>query len=399
MIYFYTGAPGHGKTLHALERLLEFQKTGRLVFACNVNSLDYAKTGISEFTPAQFKHWPSQLPTGSVLLVDEVYQHGMLPKRPPGSKVPSHVELLATHRHHGYDFIFVCQSPTKQVDEFVHDLCDQHIHVRRRFGLPIVYLKKFDFYERNPIKAVPTSLQRRMLPKKIFGLYKSTDLDTTERRIPFYVYVLALLILLVPLLVWWSSSTVVGRFTSEDKSLSSPSKLGVGANGALATVAPMPGVPSPEQKRVLTTEEYLTQFVPRVKSQPWSAPAYDGLNAPRSPPRVFCMIGGDIDTGTCTCLTEQGTAYILDEISLCRIIAIEGQYEPYRDEKVDQREAMDEDTQKLEYTSRSRDNRLRNDGLSTLSETHPRDLEQPAVRGANSVPYGLIKGYGDIGVK
>lgn len=41
---------------------------------------------------------------------------------------------LAKHPHRGLDFIFVSQSPAKQVDEFVHDLIERHIHVRRRFG-------------------------------------------------------------------------------------------------------------------------------------------------------------------------------------------------------------------------------------------------------------------------
>ncbi|UUE98319.1 zonular occludens toxin domain-containing protein [Xanthomonas hortorum pv. pelargonii] len=147
MIYWYTGQPGHGKTLHAIDRLLEFKDQGRIVYACNIREFDYAKTGVLEMTPQQFCDWPNFLPDGAVALVDEAYEHGMLPKRPNSSKVPHHVEQLAKHRHRGLDFIFVSQSPDKQCDQFVHDLIERHVHVRRRFGTKFVHLREFDRFE------------------------------------------------------------------------------------------------------------------------------------------------------------------------------------------------------------------------------------------------------------
>ncbi|WP_418115894.1 zonular occludens toxin domain-containing protein [Xanthomonas oryzae pv. oryzae] len=199
MIYWFTGQPGHGKTLHAIEKLLEYKDQGRMTFACNIREFDYAKTGVLEMTPQQFCDWPNFLPDGAVALVDEAYEHSMLPKRPPGSRVPHHVEQLAKHRHRGLDFIFVSQSPDKQCDQFVHDLIERHVHVRRRFGTQFVHLREFDRFESRPEKANPLIVRRKKLPTRPMGTYKSTELDTTERKIPWYY--IALPIFLVAAIV------------------------------------------------------------------------------------------------------------------------------------------------------------------------------------------------------
>lgn len=39
MIYWYTGQPGHGKTLHAIDHAIDFRDAGRLVYVCNVRGL------------------------------------------------------------------------------------------------------------------------------------------------------------------------------------------------------------------------------------------------------------------------------------------------------------------------------------------------------------------------
>lgn len=91
-----------------------------------------------------------------------------------------------------------------------------------------------------------------------------------------------------------------------------------------------------------TAEEYAKSFIPRFPSQPWTAPAYDSaLNLPSEPPRVFCMASrgglnaqGNHDEPGCTCVTEQGTRYDLDDAT-CRFVARNGQYEPYRHQRED----------------------------------------------------------------
>lgn len=334
MIYWYTGQPGHGKTLHAITRLLEFKDQGRIVYACNIREFDYAKTGVLEMTPEQFKDWPNFLPDGAVALVDEAYEHGMLPKRAPGSKVPHHVEQLAKHRHRGLDFIFVSQSPDKQCDQFVQDLIERHIHVRRRFGTSYVHLREFDRYEAQAEKATPLSIKRTTLPKRAMGTYKSTELDTTERKIPWYYIALPIAAALALFLMYYTFGSMGERLGGGSDAAKVAASRSGAADGASATAA------ASRPSKVTTPAKYASQFIPRVPSQPWSAPAYDeAMQVPTDPPRLFCMSalsGADVHgvnlPPSCTCLTEQGTAYEVD-VGTCFFIARRGQYEPFRDER------------------------------------------------------------------
>jgi hypothetical protein len=377
MIYWYTGQPGHGKTLHAIEKALEFKAAGRIVYVCNVRDFNHEKAGMLPMTPEQFNNWPEFMPDGSVALVDEAYEHGMLPKRGPGAKVPHHVEQLAKHRHRGIDFIFVCQSPDKQVDQFTHDLIERHTHVRRRFGTSYVHLRHFDRYERNPEKGNPLTIQRKRLPKKIFGLYKSTELETTQRKIPWYYFGLALGVPLVLGLAYRTFAGMGERLGGE------PLPVPAGTQGKLTEPQGDGGAARSEP---ITTAQYIARFVPRIETQPWSAPAYDDLRVPSEPPRVFCMIGGNIKTGSCSCLTEQGTRYNM-EVSLCRLVAMNGQYEPFRDERETRR--ADGFTQNERATQASKDIRAGDGQSPSLT-----GASAPAPSTSSSAEHSVVPAYG-----
>ncbi|EMT5434786.1 zonular occludens toxin family protein [Stenotrophomonas maltophilia] len=340
MIYWYTGQPGHGKTLHGIDRLLEFKDQGRAVYACNIREFDYAKAGVLEMTPEQFRDWPNFLPDGAVALVDEAYEHNMLPKRPPGSKVPTHVEQLAKHRHRGLDFIFISQSPDKQCDQFVHDLIERHVHVRRRFGTKFVHLREFDRFESQAEKATPLVVKRKALPKRPMGLYKSTELDTTERKIPWYYVALPVAVVGGLGLMYYTFGNMGERLGGGTATPPSPSAQSAHAtlDGASATAGGAGAA-----RGTKTIREYVDQFMPRIPSEPWSAPAYDNaISLPTAAPRLFCMsslagenANGDQGEASCTCFTEQGTRYQLADEPTCRYIARHGQYEPFRDQRND----------------------------------------------------------------
>lgn len=390
MIFWFTGQPGHGKTLHALDMALDFKDKGRIVYACNVRGLDHEKSGLLPMTPAEFKTWTTTLPDGSVVLCDEAYEHGMLPKRAPGSKVPEHVEQLAKHRHRGLDFIFVCQSPDTQCDSFVRDLIDRHVHVRRKWGTSVVNLREFDRFERNAVKATPLSNRLVKLPKRPMGLYESTVIDTTEKRIPWIAYALICLVALAAVMIAYSWYRVDTRFEKTDAGVVvNAEKTATGENGAGAKVESGGGF----DKTPLTLQQYVDQFIPRINSQPWSAPFYDDLSKPSHPPRVFCIIGGDPKKGTCTCLTEQGTKYAVD-LPTCRHIAVNGQYEPYRDEKADQRDGLDGTSQQRHLAEERTDILNRN---ASASARESKQSQPPQA--ATGQPYGTQTSYGDIGIK
>ncbi len=185
MIYLKTGQPGHGKTLRAIWQALQFVKEGRPVYACGVRGLKYTECGFIELKdPTRWMNCPPR----SVILMDECYR--VFPKRGGTAKVPEHVDKMATHRHDGYDFILVCQSPSKQIDVFLHDLIDHHEHIRRKFGFKKAVILWWDRFEPNVRRS--DSKKFWAYPKEVMSrnLYVSTEQDTTERRIPWYFWAL-----------------------------------------------------------------------------------------------------------------------------------------------------------------------------------------------------------------
>lgn len=386
MLRWYTGQPGHGKTLHAIEYALFLKAEAdkkhaenpskyplRPLYVCNVRDFDYAKTGAIELTPERWKTWadsPEYIAErdriqaarmkkedhetalaaleaqkfatelinpdfiNAIVLIDEAYEHGIFPRRSASTKVPRHVERMAKHRHYGMDIIGVCQSPDTQCDSFLHDVIERHIHVRRRFGTPWVHLREFDKYEKNPEKALPLVLRRARLPKKIFGLYKSTELDTTERKIPWYYIALPIMIAAAIYMLYHTFGNMGSLLGGEAKAATlegetAPAKEAKSGDNQKDDAPKLGKSPA----------EYSRQFLPRVPSQPWSAPVYDDkLTLPMQPPRLFCMAaldGPDVNgvdlPPSCTCLTEQGTRWEMEQ-SICFFIARRGQYEPYLDE-------------------------------------------------------------------
>lgn len=358
MIYWFTGQPGHGKTNAALKMMYDWanptpvRKTwwkfwekkvappARECYVCNVRGFKPELAGMKEMTPEQFIDWPNFLPDGAACLVDEAYEHNMLPKRAPSSHVPHHVQQLAKHRHRGLDFVFVSQSPDKQVDVFVHDLIERQRHVRRRFGTPYLHIRNFDRFERNPEKATPLSITRGTFWKKAFTFYESTTMDTTERNIPWYFIALVIAVPLALYMMYTTFGNMGKRLGGEE-----PQAIAMQKDGAVfqPEATEPSGDGAARVKQPLTTEQFAAQFVPRIASQPWSAPAYDNMKVSSQPPRVFCMAskagrGADdvFRPDRCNCVTEQGTKYDL-EYSVCKVVAENGQYEPYYQERDDKR--------------------------------------------------------------
>lgn len=341
MYYQYTGQPGHGKTVLAIEFALDMKaKADRLheedptkhpvreLYVCNVRDFNHGAAGALELTPAEVQGWHDNSAFDhAIILIDEAYEHGMFPRRPPGRPVPEHVQQVAKHRHRGIDFIMICQSPKKQMDDFLHDLIEEHYHIRRRYGLPFVHVKRWDKFEPNPEKALPLTTTRRSYPKRVFRLYTSTKYDTSEKRVPWFYWAAGALLVGVVGGGLYAAKRVDSRI--EEGSMGS-GKGHQRANGAPATVA----TPGAQVKSRGTPEDYVASFTPRVPGQPWSAPAYDAAGV-ADPPRLFCMVAGPGQDArgnarelSCSCMTEQGTRYEL-EFDACAMVARNGQYEPF----------------------------------------------------------------------
>jgi hypothetical protein len=351
MYYQFTGQPGHGKTVLALAFALDMKaKADRLheedpakhplreLYVCNVRDFNAGKAGAIELPPAQVKEW-HLLPEfdNAIILVDEAYEHGMFPKRAPGMKMPDHVQQVAKHRHRGIDFVMICQSPTRQMDDFLHDLIEEHYHVRRRYGLPLVNLKRWDRFERRPDKAQALTVTRKRYPVHVFKLYTSTKYDTSEKRVPWFYWAILATLLVVLALVLYVRQRMAERFGDpKEKAAQVVQTTGMASDGASATALAMPGVFGGNMAH-LSLEEYESAQQPRNVLKPWSAPIFDDRQV-KAEPAVFCASSGQGLDGqgkmalpSCSCVTEQGTPYRLST-EHCMYVARWGQpYNPYRE--------------------------------------------------------------------
>lgn len=325
MIYEITGQPGHGKTLYALKLARDFAREGRAVYAHGVTDLDYAKTGFLQLEDP--RRW-QDLPDNAVVLIDECYS--VFPNRNAATAVPDYIEALARHRHRGFDFILVHQQPN-QVDPFVRGLVDTHIHVRRKFGFGVAVLKTWDYSSPNPIKDPPLRAPTWKYDKTLFSLYRSATMHTVKKRLPWPVWVVPP----VAAFVLWTGYRLLSGQMFADEAQASETQA---APSATAQAGVLGAAASASR------EDFAAWMRPRLAGLPFTAPAFDKLQ-PRSEPDVFCASGGEgMDAhgehreASCTCLSEQGTVVPI-EPEVCRKIAREGLYNPFREPPRDGRDA------------------------------------------------------------
>ena len=126
--------------------------------------------------------WES-LPDGSVVVIDECQK--VFPARKLTDPLPP-VTALSEHRHRGFDFVLVTQSPM-MMDSYVRRLVGEHVHCVRRFGL-----KGCTRYTWGECVDDPQSHTMRSraiesvwkYPHTLFPLYASATLHTVKTKLP-----------------------------------------------------------------------------------------------------------------------------------------------------------------------------------------------------------------------
>ncbi|WP_423170800.1 zonular occludens toxin domain-containing protein [Stenotrophomonas maltophilia group sp. CASM26] len=350
MMYLISGQPGNGKTLRAMSMALEFYeqnqqqvKEGKAQprrFFTNI-----AGATVEECADAfpwmeklpEHNDW-TQLPDGCFVIYDEAHSDGntqglerygkLFPSTgKPGESDDPRIRAMSTHRHRGFDLVFVTQWPNK-IHHQVRTLIGSHTHMNRSFGMQRAGVLTWSRVQSDPYdEKVRDKAEEEIwaYPKALYTRYRSATLHTASHKfkVPKKVWQALSVTIALVLGVWMIYAFII-------KPPSAPKKAdqGAGALPAAGALAPL-GAGGPAA-RPLTREEYIERHKPRIEFQPWSAPAFDDRSV-QSQPELYCMASGTTEQDTtCTCVTEQGTKAKVS-IPVCVAIARDGPaYNPYR---------------------------------------------------------------------
>lgn len=321
MLVLVTGSPGAGKTSNTLWDFLHNPEyANRPRFASDIAGFDRAQRGIGDLDALD--DWQS-LPDGSVVLVDEAQRF----LRPRSSRqVPDWLGAFETHRHRGFDFLFITQHPSL-IDSHVRRLIGRHVHYHRPFGLKTASRYTWEHCCESPDEFNFRKAQRdRVAPNpEVFKLYTSTVLDTHKRRLPWKMLVIGGLAAVVafaglayPFLHYGSKAVSADPAASAAPSVASPvagSRAGSLGGSAALDLTPHSG-PTP-----WTSDN----MVPRVSGLPWTAPIYDHLTTPTDFPRLAACISS---ASGCRCYSQQATPLDVTQ-AICRQIIREGVFDPW----------------------------------------------------------------------
>lgn len=290
MLYLVTGANGSGKTLNTLKWVRDMSVKESRPVAYNGRFEMISDFGWKKIDA---KDWQNE-PDGTIFLFDEC--HNDFPVRGTSAAVPPHVAALGEHRRRGFDFFLITQHP-QNLDMFIRRLIGPpgwHRHLKRSFGVDLVSVLEWASVNgtcEKPGSGKSGTVTMVPFPKDVYTWYNSASLHTGKQAIPFKVWMLGALIVLVPLLIWYGMSTMYGRGAK----LSQPPAPGQpGAPGMVAVVAKPRDV----------VGDYLAAHTPRLAGLPHTAPAYDTVTAPTQAPYPAGCI---VMRGKCSCYTTQGT--------------------------------------------------------------------------------------------
>ncbi len=328
MITLITGAPGSGKTLYTVDKLLQ-PLVGTTVKGQDEdgNTVEYPRTIYSNINGLLIDHelidaeWLQALhenkTTGAVVVFDEVQR--VWPNRPTGSKKPAAVEYLETHRHDGIDLIIMTQNP-QLLDPAVRALVGRHLHMRRvgSMGAAIVYEWDACSNALN-FKGAFTKHPYRY-SRKAQQLYRSAKVHTKQqRRLPFVFWMFV--VGLAGALYMWPN--LMSNITSKGNKQPAQSSQQPASTSPAPAPAPAPvpaSAPNSITERVRAQMEWKAQFVPRQDGMPHTAPRYDHLTQPAWVPYPAICVS---TANACRCYDQRGNRLDTPDM-LCRDYADRG---------------------------------------------------------------------------
>lgn len=319
-----TGAPGHGKTLYAVDVLRTAKAEGLKTYHFGIKDLS---PDVAEPLD-DLQRW-FELPSGSVLVIDECQEGDRLPKRPANQSPPAWIEKLSKVRHFGIRIVLVTQD-ARNIDHFVRRLVGVHYHVTRKTGQAWAVVHEFRPYADDPRSSQAQKAAQHKVwryPKDAYTLYTSATKHMVKPKLPFKLWLLPVLVVITGILAWFAMGKV--------------SAIGSGGEGN-ADAAPAPasssasfgqvmgGDPMAERDAWSSPAEFAAAHTPLLPGVPWSAPVFRQLPI-TTVPDLHCVVIGELDQpgSRCRCFTEQLTR--VDVLfSDCVDAVKRGVYNPYR---------------------------------------------------------------------
>lgn len=180
-------------------------------------------TNIENLRLSQARSLPADMdwrkcPQGSLFVIDEAQ---LIPIFSEDAKViDAIVKELTKHRHKGYDFIFITQYPSF-VNKYIRLLSTRHIHLINIFGWEQSMRLEWSTVQENPnaIKSLARTenVSRWIFPKYAYKLYKSTTIDTREKRYPkkmIFLIILAVIVFGAAIFMLTRGNSTVGNIAT-----------------------------------------------------------------------------------------------------------------------------------------------------------------------------------------
>jgi zona occludens toxin len=316
-VHLITGLPGASKTLNTIA-MVDRECKDRPVYQYGVTD---CKMPWTELTLDQLHTW-WELPSGSVIFVDEAQSPDIWPAIPNNRQSPESVTRMDQHRKQGFDFYIITQQPTK-IDHRLRGFAGPHFHYERVFSRNGAKETRFERAVSDPHdRAERAKAQTRWVPfpKKYFAMYKSAEVHTYKPKVPRAMYMLGAALVVCAIMGY---RVLSGFGEQEVQTVAQPEPASGFDQLAQFSEQPAPG-------NEMTPTQYAAQFVPRIEDVPHSAPIYDGVTKVKTFPRPQCILR--VRNNVCRCYTQQATPLDISH-DACVNIVHNGVFDPFRDEQ------------------------------------------------------------------
>ncbi|MGN6482730.1 zonular occludens toxin domain-containing protein, partial [Luteibacter sp.] len=294
------------------------------IYAANIRGLKLP--GVLELDKDDVLNWHKVCEKGSLIVVDEAQRYWRASR---GGGVDEAVIEMETHRHDGIDIVLITQHPGL-IHANIRKLVNRHIHMVAYTEHSALRWEAREVREdvQDPSFRATADFEEWKYPQNLYAFYDSAEKHTKKIKLSWRERIaqhgkkiaLGLIVVAVAIVAWFFMQVKNGSLVSGSASADAPA--------ALSSPRREGGeVKGPKWK---TAAEYVEAQMPRIPSQPWSAPLYDGQQV-TAHPQVYCIAKGD--DSDCHCITEQGTRYTM-ALDICLSVAKNGPaYDPFKPER------------------------------------------------------------------